>query len=255
MQLERVGAWLVAIGNILQAVGASQRIDIAEDIRNSYSIIGLTIEAIGIGLIIDSIDEVNEETIGTSLQGVGTLTVLYAALSDFDESQTTELDIKGNLIQASGEAYTLIGVEETLHESIFNKVGFIGVFTVIIGNISEAIAGVKELNGILAEELFEFGAIAQAVGSIVGDAFITVKQDELYAVLTQKKGVYGPPRYLTIDWETAKHSIEKLYNLQPALAVTGHGMFMSGAELTNGLHQLVVNFDQASIPDHGKYVD
>ncbi|EZH64335.1 hypothetical protein DH09_01065 (plasmid) [Bacillaceae bacterium JMAK1] len=46
--------------------------------------------------------------------------------------------------------------------------GFIGVFTVIIGNISEAIAGVKELNGILAEELFEFGAIAQAVGSILG---------------------------------------------------------------------------------------
>src|SRR5690606_21003093 len=35
---------------------------------------------------------------------------------------------------------------------------------------------------------------------IAGDAFVTVKQESLYKVLTQEQEISGPPRYLTTDW-------------------------------------------------------
>jgi len=90
---------------------------------------------------------------------------------------------------------------------------------------------------------------------IAGDAFITVKQDELYKVLTQEKELHGPPRYLTTDWKAAKASVEKLRDLHPEVAVTGHGLPMSGEELSNGLDELVSDFDRVAVPDYGKFVD
>lgn len=39
---------------------------------------------------------------------------------------------------------------------------------------------------------------------IVGDAFVTVKQEYLYKVLTQEQEISGPPRYLTTNWTAAK---------------------------------------------------
>ena len=88
---------------------------------------------------------------------------------------------------------------------------------------------------------------------IAGDAFITVKQDSLYKVLVQKKEVQGPPRYLTPDWDAAYESVKKLGNLDPALAITGHGSAMKGKELETGLKNLIENFRDIAIPDHGKY--
>ena len=35
---------------------------------------------------------------------------------------------------------------------------------------------------------------------IAGDAFVTVKQESLYAVATQEREVHGPPAYFTPDW-------------------------------------------------------
>lgn len=90
---------------------------------------------------------------------------------------------------------------------------------------------------------------------IAGDAFVTVRQDELYKVLTQKLEICGPPRYLTTDWEAAKESVNKLLRLNPALAVTGHGVPVSGRELLKGLERLAAEFDQLAIPDYGKYVN
>ena len=34
---------------------------------------------------------------------------------------------------------------------------------------------------------------------IAGDAFVTVKQEYLYKVITQEQEISGPPRYLTTD--------------------------------------------------------
>lgn len=89
---------------------------------------------------------------------------------------------------------------------------------------------------------------------IAGDAFITVKQDSLYSVTTQEKEINGPPRYFTTDWDLARESVEKLAALKPTVAVTGHGQPLSGKELTEGLDQLVKEFDTRAVPDYGRYV-
>lgn len=89
---------------------------------------------------------------------------------------------------------------------------------------------------------------------IAGDAFVTVEQESLYAVATQKQEVHGPPAYFTPDWDAARRSVETLAALGPAIAATGHGTPMDGTALTQGLGGLVANFDEIAVPDHGRYV-
>lgn len=89
---------------------------------------------------------------------------------------------------------------------------------------------------------------------IAGDAFVTTRQESLYEVMQQKKGVHGPPAYFTPDWTSARASVEKLAALNPAIAATGHGTPMQGQELTQGLADLLANFDDVAVPDSGKYV-
>ncbi len=89
---------------------------------------------------------------------------------------------------------------------------------------------------------------------IAGDAFVTVRQDSLYKVLTQEEEINGPPRYLTTDWQAAWESVKKLYQLNPVAAITGHGVPMTGERLTTGLKKLVDEFDKIAIPDYGKYI-
>jgi len=89
---------------------------------------------------------------------------------------------------------------------------------------------------------------------IAGDAFVTVRADSFYKVLVQKKEINGPPRYLTTDWTAARESVKLLEALRPALAITGHGPYMEGEELSTGLKKLVDEFDELAIPDYGKFV-
>ncbi|MFS0687670.1 MBL fold metallo-hydrolase [Sporosarcina sp. 179-K 8C2 HS] len=90
---------------------------------------------------------------------------------------------------------------------------------------------------------------------IVGDAFVTVIQDELYKVFTQEKELGGPPRYLTPDWETAEQSVEILAALHPSIAITGHGVPVEGQWLEENLNRLASEFKSLAVPDHGKFVD
>ncbi|PID13908.1 MBL fold metallo-hydrolase [Sporosarcina sp. P34] len=90
---------------------------------------------------------------------------------------------------------------------------------------------------------------------IAGDAFVTVKQEYLYKVLTQEQEISGPPRYLTTDWDAALQSVIKLEALQPSVAITGHGLPMKGEELATNLKKLVDEFDRIAMPDYGKFVD
>jgi glyoxylase-like metal-dependent hydrolase (beta-lactamase superfamily II) len=89
---------------------------------------------------------------------------------------------------------------------------------------------------------------------IVGDAFVTVKQDSLYKVLTQEQEINGPPCYFTPDWESSWQSVKKLEALNPSVVITGHGLPMSGELLATGLKKLANEFDRIAIPDYGKYV-
>nr|WP_106783108.1 MBL fold metallo-hydrolase [Lysinibacillus timonensis] len=90
---------------------------------------------------------------------------------------------------------------------------------------------------------------------IAGDAFVTVKQESLYKVFTQEQEISGPPRYLTTNWRAAKDSVSKLESLKPTVALTGHGLPMSGESLANNLEILARDFDSIAIPDYGKYVN
>jgi len=89
---------------------------------------------------------------------------------------------------------------------------------------------------------------------IAGDAFVTVKQESLYKVITQEQEISGPPRYLTTDWASAFKSVKLLASLKPSNAVTGHGKPMGGQLLTSSLERLVYDFDKIAVPEYGKYV-
>ncbi|MFC3884937.1 MBL fold metallo-hydrolase [Bacillus songklensis] len=87
-----------------------------------------------------------------------------------------------------------------------------------------------------------------------GDAFITVKQESFWAVLSQSKQVHGPPAYFTTDWDKARESVKRLASLHPAIAAPGHGLPMSGAELKNQLNDLAEYFNELAVPEQGRYV-
>ncbi len=48
---------------------------------------------------------------------------------------------------------------------------------------------------------------------IAGDAFVTTRQESVYAALTQE--LHGPPMYYTSDWEKARESLRRLAPLEP----------------------------------------
>jgi glyoxylase-like metal-dependent hydrolase (beta-lactamase superfamily II) len=89
---------------------------------------------------------------------------------------------------------------------------------------------------------------------IAGDAFVTTRQESLYAVARQKPEIHGPPMYYTPDWDRSRDSVRRLADLDPDLVVTGHGPAMQGAEMLEALHELADNFDELAIPEHGRYV-
>lgn len=90
---------------------------------------------------------------------------------------------------------------------------------------------------------------------IAGDAFVTVKQESLYSVLTQELEIHGPPKYLTPDWDSSWESIILLEKLKPLIAITGHGHPVSGEWLTKNLAILARDFEKMAIPKQGKYVN
>jgi glyoxylase-like metal-dependent hydrolase (beta-lactamase superfamily II) len=90
---------------------------------------------------------------------------------------------------------------------------------------------------------------------IVGDAFVTTKQESAYAAITQEPEMHGPPMYYTPDWVSARESVRRLAALEPELAVSGHGRAFRGAAMRAALHTLARDFDQVAVPKHGRYVN
>jgi glyoxylase-like metal-dependent hydrolase (beta-lactamase superfamily II) len=89
---------------------------------------------------------------------------------------------------------------------------------------------------------------------VVGDAFVTTKQESVYHALTQEPELHGPPMYYTPDWPSARGSVEKLSALNPDIVVTGHGRAMRGEAMRTALRTLAARFDELAMPEHGKYV-
>lgn len=90
---------------------------------------------------------------------------------------------------------------------------------------------------------------------IAGDAFTTVKQENLMDVTLQKKDISGPPRYFTPDWKASHASVRKLRDLNPLRAITGHGLPMENNELSKNLSYLTDNFEEIAVPDYGRHVE
>jgi glyoxylase-like metal-dependent hydrolase (beta-lactamase superfamily II) len=89
---------------------------------------------------------------------------------------------------------------------------------------------------------------------IAGDAFVTTRQESLLSVLAQKPEVHGPPMYFTPDWEHAHSSVERLAELDPAVAATGHGHPLRGEEMRRELRAVARDFRRCAMPRHGRYL-
>lgn len=89
---------------------------------------------------------------------------------------------------------------------------------------------------------------------IAGDAFITTNQESVYAVLTQKTEMHGPPTYYTQNWEQAEKSVQQLAALEPERVITGHGHAMGGDEMRAALRRLAESFRDIAVPRRGKYI-
>jgi glyoxylase-like metal-dependent hydrolase (beta-lactamase superfamily II) len=89
---------------------------------------------------------------------------------------------------------------------------------------------------------------------IAGDAVVTTRQESVFAVLTQKQELHGPPAYFTIDWDRARRSVAALATLHPAILATGHGEPMQGPSVASELTALARDFDRRARPKRGRYV-
>lgn len=85
---------------------------------------------------------------------------------------------------------------------------------------------------------------------ISGDAFVTTKKDYFFANKVDKVVFSGPPKFLTPDWEEAGESVRKLQQLHPKCVISGHGYPVESAELTEGLSELVENWNKETAPVH-----
>ncbi len=89
---------------------------------------------------------------------------------------------------------------------------------------------------------------------IAGDAFVTTNQESVFAVMSQKKEIHGPPKYFTPDWGSAAKSVKELAALEPSVLATGHGHAMYGEGARKDLHKLSRKFWELAMPAKGRYV-
>jgi hypothetical protein len=89
---------------------------------------------------------------------------------------------------------------------------------------------------------------------IVGDAFVTTKQESVIAVAQQRVELHGPPMYFTPDWDAARDSVQHLASMNPSVIGTGHGLPLHGGCMIEELCDLAENFDRIARPKRGRYV-
>lgn len=90
---------------------------------------------------------------------------------------------------------------------------------------------------------------------IAGDAFVTTRQESVYAAATQEPEMHGPPMYYTPDWISAAESVRSLSSLDPELVITGHGRPMAGEGMRKALRELADRFEEVAVPESGRYVN
>ncbi len=75
---------------------------------------------------------------------------------------------------------------------------------------------------------------------LAGDAVTTMNLDSFLGTVARRKRVCRPPVPATIDWKSARQSVEVLASLRPSLIAAGHGVPMRDA--ADELSRLADNF-------------
>lgn len=155
-----------AIGTTLSAIGSTPSTKIADALQYQFNLWGNVLQATGNSLIADSEMTLTLDKIGNEIQAIGNVTLIVAALINFNESTKQDLVIRGNLLQATGGGVSLadtLGNEPSIKElySIY------GNLLQVIGNSLQAISGINEKAGNLEQNLDTIGSWIQAVGSII----------------------------------------------------------------------------------------
>ncbi|MBO0994572.1 hypothetical protein IPU53_16295 [Bacillus sp. SD088] len=117
-------------------------------------------------MVADSEEEVSLDKFGNKIQAVGNLVVVVGFLADVSEKVETELNIKGNLIQAAGGSLSFAdALNEELTEDAFYDI--YGNLLQVIGNSMQGIGGIKNLKKSDGELINAAGGWIQAVGSVL----------------------------------------------------------------------------------------
>lgn len=86
---------------------------------------------------------------------------------------------------------------------------------------------------------------------LAGDALCTMDCDSYVGMATQKKQLARGGSPFTPDWESSKHSVGKLADLEPVVIAAGHGQPISGADVP----QMMRDFERGfKAPEQGRYV-
>ncbi|WP_242311838.1 DUF6944 family repetitive protein [Bacillus cereus group sp. BfR-BA-01331] len=122
---EIVGAWFVAVGTIIAAIGSTPLKMLSSDLREDLNVWGNVLQVTGNVLEADGQGEISLEMIGNEIQSIGNVTVITGLVIDFEDKTQKELVITGNWLQALGGATAIGGeIEDTsdIDES-YNIVG------------------------------------------------------------------------------------------------------------------------------------
>ncbi|KZD28259.1 hypothetical protein B4083_5228 [Bacillus cereus] len=141
---EIVGAWFVAVGTIIAAIGSTPLKMLSSDLREDLNVWGNVLQATGNGLEADGQGEISLELIGNEIQSIGNVTVLTGLIIDFEDETQKKLVIAGNWLQALG-GVTAIGGEIEDSSNIDEAFNIVGNALQATGNSLQAIGGIEEL--------------------------------------------------------------------------------------------------------------
>lgn len=83
---EIVGAWFVAVGTIIAAVGSTPFKKLNDELRRDLNVWGNVLQATGNGLEADGQGEISLEKIGNEIQSIGNVTVLTGLIIEFEDN-------------------------------------------------------------------------------------------------------------------------------------------------------------------------
>ncbi|WP_235973533.1 DUF6944 family repetitive protein [Peribacillus faecalis] len=221
---EITGAWLVAIGTIIYAIGSTPFPFINEERSRDLIIIGNALQAAGNVLEAEGQDEFSLETLGNELQATGNVTVIAGLSLPLDDDTMQKTVIAGTWIQALG-GFVAFGDEladTTNTDDIYlingNLLQAIGnslqagsaTDTLIREQLEETAendnAKTGDQNRITVAPLYLVGVWIQTVGSVL--ALIGQIKEES----EEQSSLYQGSTMTYADW-LAKTKQSQLYNL------------------------------------------